>query len=66
MLETSFLFFRLQLTSISITPGRDQLIVFHSPKNNDLVLALQSESTAPLKEDRIGELVGIVCKKYHE
>lgn len=55
----------MQLTSISITPGRDQLIVFHSPKNNDLVFALQGE-TAPLKEDRIGELVGIVCKKYYE
>ncbi|KAM8716063.1 hypothetical protein ACLKA7_003015 [Drosophila subpalustris] len=54
-----------ELTSISISPGRDQLIVFHSPKNNDLVFALQGE-VGPLKEDRIGELVGIVCKKYYD
>ncbi|XP_030384214.1 unconventional myosin ID [Scaptodrosophila lebanonensis] len=54
-----------ELTHISITPGRDQLIVFHSPANNDLVFALQGEFT-PLKEDRIGELVGVVCKKYFD
>nr|XP_017099093.2 unconventional myosin ID [Drosophila bipectinata] len=54
-----------ELTAISVTPGRDQLIVFHSPKNKDLVFALTGEHT-PLKEDRIGELVGIVCKKYHD
>ncbi|XP_017120922.1 unconventional myosin ID [Drosophila elegans] len=54
-----------ELTSISVTPGRDQLIVFHSPKNKDLVFSLQGEHT-PLKEDRIGEVVGIVCKKYHD
>ncbi|XP_017855457.1 unconventional myosin ID [Drosophila busckii] len=54
-----------ELTSISVTPGRDQLIVFHSPKNNDLVFSLQGETTQ-LKEDRIGELVGIVCKKYYD
>ncbi|XP_039485218.1 unconventional myosin ID [Drosophila santomea] len=54
-----------ELTSISVSPGRDQLIVFHSPKNKDLVFSLQGEYT-PLKEDRIGELVGIVCKKYHD
>ncbi|XP_016990554.1 unconventional myosin ID [Drosophila rhopaloa] len=54
-----------ELTSISVSPGRDQLIAFHSPKNKDLVFALQGEYT-PLKEDRIGEVVGIVCKKYHD
>lgn len=54
-----------ELTSISVSPGRDQLIVFHSSKNKDLVFSLESEYT-PLKEDRIGEVVGIVCKKYHD
>ncbi|KAH8328088.1 hypothetical protein KR067_003900 [Drosophila pandora] len=54
-----------ELTAISVTPGRDQLIVFHSPKNKDLLFALHGEHTT-LKEDRIGELVGIVCKKYHD
>ncbi|XP_067625168.1 unconventional myosin ID [Eurosta solidaginis] len=53
------------LTSISISPGRDQLIIFHSPANNDLVFALQGE-ISQLKEDRIGELVGVICKKYSD
>lgn len=48
-----------------MSPGRDQLIVFHSPKENDLVVALQGEDK-PLKEDRIGELVGLVAKRFYE
>lgn len=54
-----------QLTGISVTPGRDQLIVFHSHSGNDLVVVLQGEN-APLKEDRIGELVGLTAKRYFE
>ncbi|XP_055916634.1 unconventional myosin ID [Eupeodes corollae] len=53
------------LTSISVSTGRDQLVVFHSPANNDLVFMLQGEHK-PLDEDRIGEIVGIVCKKYQD
>lgn len=53
------------LTSLSISPGKDQLIVFHSPQHNDLVVSLMGEHT-PLKEDRIGEVVGLVCKKYYD
>lgn len=58
-------FFIMQITTISVTPGRDQLIVFHAPGGNDLIVALQGEDYA-LKEDRIGELIGIVCKRYTE
>lgn len=54
-----------QLTGISVSPGRDQLIVFHSPRGNDLVVVLQGE-TSSLKEDRIGELVGLTAKRYFE
>lgn len=50
---------------MSVSPGKDQLIVFHSPKENDLVVALQGEDN-PLKEDRIGELVAIVAKRFFE
>lgn len=57
--------FSMQLLGISVSPGRDQLIVFHSPKENDLVIALQGEDN-PLKEDRIGELVAIIAKRYFE
>jgi myosin-1 len=53
------------LTQVSVSPGRDQLIVFHSHQNNDLVLSLHGENQE-LREDRIGELVGVVCKKYLE
>ncbi|CAD6998474.1 myosin-IA [Ceratitis capitata] len=53
------------LTSISISPGLDQLVIFHSSDNNDLVFALQGENSQ-LKEDHIGELVGVICKKYFD
>lgn len=56
----------LQLTSISISPGRDQLIVFHSPRQNDLVVNLQKESAQLGDEDRIGEIVARICKRYKE
>lgn len=55
-----------QLTSLSISTGRDQLIVFHSQQNNDFVVALQGENNVALMEDRIGELVAIICKRYQE
>lgn len=54
-----------EITSISVSPGRDQLVVFHSHHNNDLVIALQGEQH-PLKEDRIGEIVAHVSKRYYE
>lgn len=54
-----------QLVGISVSPGKDQLIVFHSPKENDLVVNLQGEDN-PLKEDRIGELVALVAKRFFE
>lgn len=53
------------LTQMSVSPGRDQLVVFHSHQNNDLVFSLQGENK-PLSEDRVGEIVGVVCKKYLE
>lgn len=39
--------------------------MFHSPKENDLVVALQGEDN-PLKEDRIGELIALVAKRFYE
>lgn len=57
--------FGVQLLGISVSPGKDQLIVLHSPKENDLVVTLQGENN-PLKEDRIGELIAIIAKRYFE
>ncbi|EDS45493.1 myosin i [Culex quinquefasciatus] len=53
------------ITSISVSPGRDQLVVFHSHHNNDLVIALQGEHQ-PLKEDRVGEIIAHVSKRHYE
>ncbi|XP_055542171.1 unconventional myosin ID [Wyeomyia smithii] len=54
-----------EITSISVSPGRDQLVVFHSHHNNDLVVVLQGEHQ-PVKEDRVGEIVAHVCKRYYD
>lgn len=54
-----------QLTGLSVSPGRDQLVIMHTAQGNDLIVALQGEDHA-LKEDRVGELVGLVCKHYAE
>lgn len=54
-----------ELSGLSVSPGRDQLVIFHTPHGNDLIVALQGEDHA-LKEDRVGELVGLVCKQYTE
>uniref|UniRef100_A0A8D8HLZ0 Myosin-IA n=1 Tax=Culex pipiens TaxID=7175 RepID=A0A8D8HLZ0_CULPI len=54
-----------EITSISVSPGRDQLVVFHSHHNNDLVIALQGEHQ-PLKEDRVGEIIAHVSKRHYE
>lgn len=51
------------LTALSVTPGRDQLVILHTAKGNDLVVALQGEDQV-LKEDRVGELVGLLCNRY--
>ncbi|KAJ4430702.1 hypothetical protein ANN_19293 [Periplaneta americana] len=51
------------VTGLSLSPGRDQLLVIHSNKGNDLVVALNTE---PSHEDRVGELVGILCNRYQQ
>jgi myosin-1 len=48
------------LTGISVSPGQDQLIVFHCLGGNDLVVSLHSVRN----EDKIGEIVGIITNAY--
>nr|CAI5842506.1 unnamed protein product [Callosobruchus analis] len=50
------------LTGLSVSPGRDQLIVLHCPGGNDLVVSLHT----PKQEDRVGECVGVLCNKYYQ
>lgn len=47
------------ITGLSVSPGRDQLITIHTNQGNDIVVSLIT------KEDRIGELVGILCNTYY-
>lgn len=49
-----------EITGLSVSPGKDQLITIHSNHGNDLIVSLLS------KEDRIGELVGILCNAYFQ
>uniref|UniRef100_A0A8D3CLN0 Myosin 1D n=1 Tax=Scophthalmus maximus TaxID=52904 RepID=A0A8D3CLN0_SCOMX len=44
------------VTGMSVSPGKDQLVVFHTKDSRDLVVCLQG--MVPANENRIGELVG--------
>ncbi|KAK6620264.1 hypothetical protein RUM44_006665 [Polyplax serrata] len=52
-----------QVTGISVSPGSDQLIVIHSNVGNDLVVSLQLNN---MKEDLVGELLGILLSRYQQ
>ena len=49
----------LQVTGLSVTSGRDQLVVLHAQGYDDLVVCLH-RSQPPL-DNRIGELVGVLA-----
>lgn len=44
------------ITGLSVTSGKEQLIVVHLVSNNDLVFCMQT------KNDRVGEFVGHIAK----
>lgn len=50
-----------QMTGLSISPGSDQLVIIHLEGGNDLVLCLENNR----KEERVGELVGILCHLWN-
>ncbi|XP_043283324.1 unconventional myosin ID isoform X2 [Venturia canescens] len=49
-----------EITGLSVSPGTDQLIVIHSNRGNDFIMSIIA------KEDRVGELVGILSTRYHQ
>jgi len=51
-----------QVTGVSVSPGKDQLVVFHTKDNRDLVVCLQG--MVPANESRIGELVGTLLSHF--
>ncbi|GFO41945.1 unconventional myosin-id-like [Plakobranchus ocellatus] len=51
-----------EITGMTVTPGKDQLAIIHLNGGNDLVLCLEN----PAQEERVGELVGVVCSHMHK
>ncbi|XP_050418381.2 unconventional myosin-Id isoform X2 [Patella vulgata] len=52
----------IEITGLGLTPESDQLIVIHLSGGNDLVLCLMNNK----KEERVGELVGILCSHWQK
>ncbi|XP_046887966.1 unconventional myosin-Id [Hypomesus transpacificus] len=50
------------VTGVSVSPGKDQLVVFHTKDSRDLVVCLQG--MVPAGESRIGELVGALLSHF--
>ncbi|KAL2078121.1 hypothetical protein ACEWY4_025806 [Coilia grayii] len=50
------------VTGVSVSPGKDQLVVFHTKDGRDLVVCLQGMT--PAGESRIGELVGTLFSHF--
>ncbi|XP_074045056.1 unconventional myosin-Id isoform X2 [Macrotis lagotis] len=50
------------LTGLSVSNGKDQLVVFHTKDNKDLIVCLFSKQ--PTNESRIGELVGVLANHF--
>ena len=57
------MFIPYQVTGLSVTEGPDQLFVIHVEGGNDFVFCLQDRKSAG-KEERVGELVGIICRQF--
>lgn len=52
------------MTGLSVTSGRDQLVVLHARGQDDLVVCLH-RSRPPL-DNRVGELVGVLVVHCQE
>ncbi|XP_078385942.1 unconventional myosin-Id [Cetorhinus maximus] len=50
------------VTGVSVSTGKDQLVVFHTKDNKDLIVFL--DKMQPANENRIGELVGVVANHF--
>ncbi|XP_021104543.1 unconventional myosin-Id isoform X4 [Heterocephalus glaber] len=50
------------LTGLSVSNGKDELVVFHTKDNKDLIVCLFSKQ--PTHESRIGELVGVLVNHF--
>ncbi|XP_041714297.1 unconventional myosin-Id [Coregonus clupeaformis] len=51
------------VTGVSVSPGKDQLVVFHTKDSRDLVVCLKG--MVPAGDSRIGELVGTLLSHFN-
>ncbi|KAJ8680107.1 hypothetical protein QAD02_015894 [Eretmocerus hayati] len=49
-----------EITGLSVSPGRDQLIIIHSNHGNDFIASIVTT------DDKVGELVGILSNAYYQ
>lgn len=49
-----------EITGLSVSPGRDQLIIIHSNHGNDFIASIETT------DDKIGEIVGILSNAYYK
>lgn len=47
---------------MSVSNGKDQLVVFHTKDNKDLIVCLFSKE--PSNDSRVGELVGVLASHF--
>ncbi|GCB64824.1 hypothetical protein scyTo_0007589 [Scyliorhinus torazame] len=52
------------VTGVSVTDGRDQLIIFHTKTNDDLVVCLDKMQQG--NDNRIGEVVGVLVHQFNK
>ncbi|OXB56645.1 hypothetical protein ASZ78_003936 [Callipepla squamata] len=50
------------LVGLSVSNGKDQLVVFHTKDNKDLIVCLFSKE--PPNDNRVGELVGVLASHF--
>ncbi|KAJ7398343.1 Unconventional myosin-Ig [Pitangus sulphuratus] len=50
------------LVGLSVSNGKDQLVVFHTKDNKDLIVCLFSKD--PSSDSRVGELVGVLASHF--
>ncbi|NP_001166048.1 myosin 1A isoform X1 [Nasonia vitripennis] len=49
-----------EITGLSVSPGKDQLIIIHSNHGNDFIASIVTA------DDKVGELVGILSNAYYQ
>lgn len=49
-----------EITGLSVSPGRDQLVTIHSNRGNDFIFAITA------RDNRVGELVGVLSMRYYQ